>query len=222
MKNFSEIYNFATGPLVWVTFLVFFSGCAYKLQKFFSLVNTKEKWIFSYMSLKYSLRSLSHWCIPFGSKSWRLHPLVTPMTFVLHFCILLLPLFVSAHVMLIYEAWGIHWPVLPDCVADALTFLAVSGAIFFLLRRVVLREVRFLSTLSDFLLVIMVGAPFITAFFSYHHVLNYEYMVILHILSGELMIMAIPFTRFSHMLYALFTRSYIGSEFGGVRHAIDW
>jgi nitrate reductase gamma subunit len=52
--------------------------------------------------------------------------------------------------------------------------------------------------------------------------LTYDIMFILHILSGEILLAAIPFTRLSHMIYAPFTRAYMGSEFGGVRHARDW
>jgi nitrate reductase gamma subunit len=47
-------------------------------------------------------------------------------------------------------------------------------------------------------------------------------MLVLHIVTGEIMLAAIPFTRLSHMFYAPFTRAYIGSEFGAVRHARDW
>ncbi len=36
------------------------------------------------------------------------------------------------------------------------------------------------------------------------------------------MLVAIPFTRLSHMLFAPLTRAYMGSEFGGIRHAKDW
>ena len=46
--------------------------------------------------------------------------------------------------------------------------------------------------------------------------------MILHILSGEVLLVAIPFTRLSHMLFAPLTRSYMGSEFGNVRNARDW
>ena len=47
-------------------------------------------------------------------------------------------------------------------------------------------------------------------------------MTTLHVLAGELLLALIPFTRLSHALFALFTRAYMGSEFGGVRHAKDW
>lgn len=46
--------------------------------------------------------------------------------------------------------------------------------------------------------------------------------MIVHILSGEFMLIIIPFSRFSHMIFAPLTRAYAGSEFGNVRNARDW
>ena len=37
---------------------------------------------------------------------------------------------------------------------------------------------------------------------------------------GEIMLVAIPFTRLSHMIFSPLTRAYMGSEFGKVRHAV--
>ncbi|MBU0991573.1 MAG: nitrate reductase [Proteobacteria bacterium] len=222
MNNFNTLYNLVTGPLVWLTFLVFIGGSVYKIRQLFSLVNNKEKFIYSYMSLKFSLRSLAHWVVPFATVNWRKHPVMTVMTFLFHFCLVLMPLFLTAHVTIIHEAWGIRWVTLPDGIADTMTMIVIAGALFFLIRRFTLREVRYLSVASDYVLVAIVAAPFVTGFLAYHHILNYQLMLILHILSGEIMLMAIPFTRFSHMLYAIFTRTYIGSEFGSVRHARDW
>jgi hypothetical protein len=47
-------------------------------------------------------------------------------------------------------------------------------------------------------------------------------MMSLHVLAGDIMLAAIPFTRLSHMILSPFTRAYMGSEFGAVRHARDW
>jgi hypothetical protein len=68
----------------------------------------------------------------------------------------------------------------------------------------------------------MVVTPFLTGFVAYHQWFDYPLFLVLHILSGEILLMAIPFTRLSHMLFSPFTRAYMGSEFGNVRHARDW
>ena len=51
---------------------------------------------------------------------------------------------------------------------------------------------------------------------------NYDFWIVAHVLAGEIMLVAIPFTRLSHMLFSPLTRAYMGSEFGGIRHARDW
>jgi len=47
-------------------------------------------------------------------------------------------------------------------------------------------------------------------------------MIIIHGLSGALWLLLIPWTRLVHMLWFPFTRAYMGSEFGAVRHSKDW
>jgi len=83
-------------------------------------------------------------------------------------------------------------------------------------------EVKYVTSASDFAIILLAAAPFVTGILAYHQVLGTQLMTILHIVSGEAMLAAIPFTRLSHMLYAPLTRAYIGSEFGAVRHARDW
>ena len=68
----------------------------------------------------------------------------------------------------------------------------------------------------------IVIAPFATGFLAYYQWFGYKIFVIIHILSGEIMLVTIPFSRLSHMITAPLTRAYMGSEFGGVRHAQDW
>jgi nitrate reductase gamma subunit len=217
-----DIYNFVSGPLVWVSFILFFGGSIYKLVKLILLVKEKENFIFSYMSLKYSLRSIFHWMIPFGSVNMRNHPVMTIVTFAFHICLILTPAFLMAHILLFDEAWKISWISLPDSAADIMTLIVIGSSLFFLARRIMLPEVKFVTSLSDYIILLIVAAPFITGFFAYHQWFGYPVFMILHIVSGEIMLVAIPFTRLSHMLFAPLTRAYIASEFGGVRHANDW
>ena len=222
MNNFNSIYNFVSGPLVWLAFIIFIGGSIYRIWSLISLVNKKEKYIYTFMSLKYSLRSIMHWITPFATVNWRKRPVMTIITFVFHAGLVIMPFFVSAHVIMFHNAWGFSWGSLPESFTDAVTLLVIIACVIFLLRRLVLREVKFLTDASDYGILLMAAAPFITGFMAYHNIGNYHFWIILHMLSGQIMLVAIPFTRLSHMLYAVFTRSYIGSEFGKVRHARDW
>jgi hypothetical protein len=48
--------DFIMGPMVWISALVFLFGLVFKLVKIILEIREKENFIFSYMSLKYSLR----------------------------------------------------------------------------------------------------------------------------------------------------------------------
>ncbi|MGD9185104.1 MAG: nitrate reductase, partial [Desulfobacterales bacterium] len=98
----------------------------------------------------------------------------------------------------------------------------IIGCVFFLVRRLTQPEVKFVTSASDFVILTIVAAPFITGFIAYHQWIDYPVMMVLHVVAGEVLLVAMPFTRLSHMLLSPFTRAYMGSEFGKVRHARDW
>ncbi len=216
------LYTLVTGPLAWLAFVVFIGGSLYRIVSMLMLVSRKEKFIFSYMSIRYSLRSILRWMTPFATVNMRRHPVMTVVTFAFHFCLLFTPVFLLSHVVLWEEAWNVHWWTLPDAVADVMALVVVAGCVFFLVRRLVRPEVRFLTTASDYLLLAVVALPFVSGFLAYHQWFAYRFFFILHVVSGEVMLMAIPFTRLSHMFIAPFVRAYTGSEFGKIRHARDW
>jgi nitrate reductase gamma subunit len=216
------VYNFVSGPLAWVAFIVFIFGSLFRLISMIVLVHKKEKFIYTYMSWKYSLRSILHWIIPFGTTNWRKHPVLTIVTFAFHLCLVITPVFLLAHVVLWDEAFSLSWWVLPDRLAILMTLIVIGGCVFFLVRRLVSPEVQYVTSASDYVILAIVAIPFITGFLAYYQWFGYPFLTILHIVAGEVMLAAIPFTRLSHMLFAPLTRAYMGSEFGGVRHARDW
>lgn len=216
------LYNLVSGPLAWLAFVLFIGGSVYKLVTMARLAWKKDNVVYEYWSMEHAAMSILHWLTPFGSRNWRLNPVMTVVTFVFHFCLFLIPIFLSAHVILWKESFDISWFTLPDGLADMLTLVVVAACGYFLYRRLTKKDVKFLTSASDYLILAMVATPFITGFWAYHQWAGYKVMFLLHMLSGEIMLAAIPFTRLSHMLYFPFTRGYIGSEFGAVRHAKDW
>ena len=215
------MYNFVSGPLVWIAFILFFGGLIYQFVRMLTTAQ-KDKVVYPYMSLKYGLRSLLHWVVPFGSRNMRIRYEVTIVTFLFHICLVLLPIFLTAHVVMFSSAWGPSWPTLSANVADGLTLIVIFAGVFFFVRRLMLPEVRYVTFSMDYVLLAIALAPFVTGFMARMQWFDYNVMVIIHIMAGCLMLAVIPFTRLSHMLFFPFTRAYMGSEFGYVRHAKDW
>ncbi|MBW1641454.1 MAG: respiratory nitrate reductase subunit gamma [Deltaproteobacteria bacterium] len=216
------IYAIVTGPLVWAAFIIFIGGSLYRLINMIVLAYRTEEFIFTYISLKYSLRSIIHWMTPFATVNMRKHPILTIVSFAFHICLLLVPIFLLSHIILWDESWNLSWLSLPDPAADIMTMVVIGGCVFFMIRRITRKEVKYVTSASDYVLLAIVAAPFVTGFIAYHQWFYYQLFAILHILTAEVMLIAIPFTRLSHMIFSLFTRAYMGSEFGGIRHARDW
>lgn len=220
--------DFIMGPMVWISLLIFVIGLGVRVWLIVGEVRKKEPYIFSYLTLYHSMRSICAWLIPFFPRSTRIRPWYYGISYVFHLLILAVPLFLSAHIVLVEEAFRVSWPALNDGLADVCTVIIIAALIYFAVRRMVEPDVKFLSSAMDFFLLFMVMLPFLTGFLSYHQVFEsmwpgaYAYMTMLHILSGEVVLIMIPFSRFAHMVTAPLTRAYIGSEFGNVRHARDW
>ncbi|WP_285907612.1 TmcC family electron transfer complex membrane anchor subunit [Pseudodesulfovibrio pelocollis] len=217
-----EIYTFVSGPLAWIAWSVFVFGSIYRLVSMYNLAKAKDGSSLAYMSLPYSLRSIFHWLVPFGTLGWKSDPLMTIATFAFHICFFLVAIFLGAHVVFWDTAFGISWWSLSDTTGDIISFVVIGACVVFAVRRLALPHVRNVTRAKDWFALLLVAMPFVTGVLAYHQIGPSLLMTILHILSGELLIALIPFTRLSHALFAVFTRSYMGSEFGGVRRVRDW
>ena len=210
-----SIYNLVRGPLVWITFLVFIGMSIYKVRRM-HLMAKNDPTLLPSIKPPAARKSILHWILPFGSRNWRMRWPVTVTTFVFHIGLVFTPIFLLSHNMLWYESWGISWWSLPENIADIMTLLVIVTSVIFLLRRIFAPDVRFVTSSDDFLILAISFFPFLTGFLAYHEwLLPYKPMVILHILFGEAMLIAIPFTRLAHMFYFFMTRALMGSQAAG-------
>jgi nitrate reductase gamma subunit len=215
------MYEFARGPLVWIAFAILLVGSVYRVVSVAKMAK-KDKVVWPYMSWKFGLRSIVHWLIPYGSANMRMRPVFTLVSFLFHACLLLTPLLTAAHVFLWRESWGLSWWTLPDTLSKAMVIIVLFGGLVFVVRRIANPTVRFVTSVSDYILVVLVLAPFATGLMAYYQMFDYQTIVIIHMWTGAIWLAMIPFTRIAHMLFFPLTRAYMGSEFGLVRSSRDW
>ncbi len=215
------MYEVLRGPLVWIAFIALLCGAIYNVMRVLRLPKT-DKVTYAYMDVKFSLRSIMHWIVPFASTNMRARPVMTVVAFAFHFCLIATPILLMAHNALWFESWGVRLPSIPDVVADVMTLVVVFGGLFLLTRRLVIPVVAYVTDAKDYLVLLIALGPFVTGFIAARGWFDYDAVLMLHIVSGVLWIAAIPFTRLTHMLYFVFTRAYMGSEFGAVRNSKDW
>jgi len=216
-----DLYELVRGPMAWIALVVFVLGSAYRVVSAL-VAATKGRASYPGASLKQGVRSVLHGLIPFGSVTMRKHPAMTIVTFIFHVCLVLTPIVLLAHAVLWYESWQISLWSPSETVTDVMAILVILACAFFLVRRLVVTEVKSMTDPLDFLLLALIALTFLTGFLAYHQWGPYRPLLILHMLSGEVMLIAIPFSRLSHMLLFVFTRAHVGSEFGEVLQSRDW
>ncbi|VVS95678.1 sulfate respiration complex protein HmcE [Desulfoluna spongiiphila] len=212
------MYQFITGPLLWLSFSVFFIGCLVHVVLYVKNLDQDLDRV-SYSSnigwgIRGAFRSLFFWMLPFGTRSWRVKPVYTVIFYLFHLCAVIAPLFLCAHAVILKLRWGIAVPTLPDAVADWMTVGVMAAALAMVIRRVVLPEVRLLTTSRELGALFIAVTPFATGYIAYHQIGDSTFWTLAHILSGEMLLVAIPFTKLSHVVLFFCSRIQIGMDFG--------
>jgi nitrate reductase gamma subunit len=111
---------------------------------------------------------------------------------------------------------------MPEKAGDVLTGLLLCLGGFFLLRRFADPRVRALTSSSDYAVLFITVAPFLTGFIAFHQWFDYNTVLLVHMLTGELMLVAITFTKLGHMIFFFLARFLIGREYSLGRGSRTW
>ncbi|MGD8726761.1 MAG: hypothetical protein PVH40_03900 [Gemmatimonadales bacterium] len=146
------------------------------------------------------LTATVRWLFPIGQLGNRL--LVSLTSLIFHVAIILVPIFLAGHIALWERGLGISWPALPNSVATALTIAAVATAIVLVALRLASRDTRVLSRFQDYALPLLVALPFASGFLVMHPTwspFSRDFALLLHVFSGNLLLVLIPLTKLNHM-----------------------
>jgi nitrate reductase gamma subunit len=203
------IYNLARGPLVWISILVCIVGTIVKTLRLVAL--TKKYQVDGSIDFGrpkkaqpkagFTLKNLPETIEKLKLTVLGTSPVTVVVSFIFHCCLILVPLFLLAHNILIEEAIGFSIFSLPEKAADGLTMVFLICGAYFLSRRLFMPRVRAITTFYDYVILFITVAPFLTGFLAYYQYFDYKTIIILHMLAGELMLVAIPFTKVFHMVF---------------------
>ncbi|MBI4633196.1 MAG: hypothetical protein HY742_04835 [Deltaproteobacteria bacterium] len=221
------MYDLIEGPFLSLAFIIFVLGLLYQGSRFFQLTRKKE-WIAPPLpgAEKRVKKSVGQFIID-GLASvkgtlWKTDPLMMIVTSAFHVCLILAPIFLLAHNVLLDQSWGIGLWSFPESFTDWLTIVVLICVAFFLMRRLFLARVRAITSFYDYFVLLIAAAPFLTGYLAYHQWFDYRTVMILHILTAELMLITVPFTKLGHMLFFFLYRFLIGSEYSFTRGSRTW
>ncbi len=219
MYQFDKVYEFVRGPLALTSFIIFFAGIIWQVILFFN--NTKaddskkimgprptKKEIAKFTPSE-EIKRLARW----EGSVFRMDPTFAILSSIFHIIVILTPIFLLAHNILIQQSWGIAPPSFAEKFSDILTIVILAFGAFFLYRRLFIPRVRAITTAADYLLFLIVFVPYLTGFMAYHQFFAYKQMIIIHMLTGELMLICIPFTRLKHMIFYFLNRFFVKGEY---------
>jgi nitrate reductase gamma subunit len=213
------MYQIVTGPLLWLTFAVFFGGLAWRVYTYIKGLDWKlDRVAYGYHTaygVRGALRSIAAWIVPFGSQGWKVKPIFTILFFTFHIGLVVVPLFLAGHAVVLKMRFGLGWPTIPMLAADILTVAMICAGVFIIIRRISLPEVRIVTSLYDYLLLAITLAPFVTGFMVVHQLGgDYEFWLLAHVIAGEIMLLAVPFTKLFHVVGFFLSRGQLGMDYG--------
>lgn len=121
----------------------------------------------------------------------------------------------APHIALLTGIAGVAWPALPSQVVDFVTVVTMAAMIAVLVDRITKPPKRFLSTFGDWFTWTLTFLPVLTGWLAVHHLLlPYTLMLALHILSVELLLAFLPFTKLFHAFTVFGSRWFNGAANG--------
>ena len=191
-----DVYFFVGGPLLWVAILLFVAGILTRLAFFFSAIiknggDNDASW-------RYYPEIFGRFFLPFH-KAVVKRPIYATLRYLFHICLITVPIWLSGHIVLWSESrfeW--EWAALPDAWADWMTLFVIGLTVYFLLRRVLVPALRLDSSISDYFVIVITALAFVTGYFLTHGSLDFipilgDNMVVIHMLSGEAMVIMVVF-----------------------------
>lgn len=190
-------FSFVEGPLLWIVLLVFATAILARFCFFLAVAikttrSRGSKW-------DAVLVTVGRLFVPFHMGALK-NPGYTALRLVFHFCLVIVPVWFSGHVFLWESSiLGWYWTPIPDQWAHWLTLLFLALTLYFLVRRLIFKDIRISSSAYDYILLIVTALPFVTGYFLTHGTLEgvpflgYYNMWIIHIFSGCAMILVASF-----------------------------
>jgi nitrate reductase gamma subunit len=212
------MHAFLTGIFFWIAIGICSIGMAVRMVRYFQGLDWQLDRV-AYRAhpgagFKGAVRSIYKWLIPYGTHGWRTQPVMAAAFFGFHVSAVTLPFFLAGHTLFLESKTGVSLISMGPALADFLSWMAVICGCFLVLRRLVLPEVRILTTLNDYFILLIALAPFVTGLMARYQVADYGLLLNLHILCGELLLIAIPFTKMSHVFLFFASRAQLGMDFG--------
>ena len=208
--NEIELLNWARGPGLFYATIFMVFGLTLRVFEILSLGRPKELaevrdsgvrdgWM---MILKRSLPEIYNWKFITAS-------------YIFHIGLLVIIFFFIPHTQFFKDVFGVFWNGWPNYIIDFFTVLSIAAMLYTLASRFYDPTRRILSKMSDYFAWLVTFLPILTGYMAFHRLgMDYTTMLAVHILSVELLMIALPISKLTHAITFSMARWYTGSNNG--------
>lgn len=200
--------TWARGPMFWTAFTFMILGLLRHVV--FTILETRrvmQRAGDKNVPYRQVWRNTLAWLFPITRLRHRLAYSLSTLVF--HIAIIIVPVFLAAHVALWQRNLGLSWFALPNAVADILTILAIVTAVAIVVQRVAFADARSLSRFQDYVMPLLIALPFVSGLLATHPQWNpfrYEATLLVHVMSANIIFVLVPLSKISHCVLLPFTQ----------------
>jgi len=218
MSQHALLY-FVRGPGLQIAAVMFVLGMVYRMLHLILLGRKKNLAVPRGSEWGGGLRTMWHRSLVSGTQTSRGY-FILGAGYAFHFGFMITLLFLSQHIDLFRSVLGFGWPALPPGLITITAILSIAAMIALLVHRYTDPVKRLISDYQDYLTWALTFLPLLTGIMLKQGIaLGYQQMLIVHIATLELLLIATPFTKLAHMFTTFSARWYNGaiSGFKGIK-----
>ena len=217
--NEMQFLTWVRGPGLNIALVIFVLGTIWRLFEIYSLGRKKDIAPARHVAGASGWNTIVRRSVPPPGMLKR-SPVSYVGGYVFHIGLFIIVFLFAPHIKLIDGLFGIAWPALPSQVVDAVAVVTLATMLVVLADRINKPVKRYLSTFEDYFTWALTFLPVLTGYLAVQHLLlPYATMLAIHILSVELLLIVLPFSKLFHVFTLIPSRWYNGDINGkrGVR-----
>ena len=148
------------------------------------------------------------WLFPL-KRLFNKRPVYSLISLIFHIGLIIVPLFLAAHLLLWKNVTGFAVSAIPKLFADNLTLTVIICSILLFLMRLFYQPARAISRKQDYLWPILLIIPFLPGYICSNGSISpnaYLLLMLIHVYSANLIMVMIPFTKIAHCVLMPFSQ----------------
>jgi len=210
----TELLTWARGPGFQIALIIFALGITIRLAEILMLGRKANLAEAKGSEMSSGLRTIVTRTVP-DAATFKRSTFTITAGYIFHIGLFIVIFLYAPHILFFKNLLYISWPSLPSTVIDAMAVITIIALVALLVHRLKDPVKRFLSTFDDYLGWFVTILPLVTGYIAFHRVgLPAPSLIAIHLLSVELLMIVLPFTKLMHAFTLFLARWYNGAISG--------